>query len=105
MKRKMPNPNKDERIHLRISESIKEDSLAVAGLRGLNLSSLIHTLLVEAVNKEKAERPALLADEVKKVKEQAHRVRMKVPVTRAANVAEREKESSQRRSRKTARKR
>jgi hypothetical protein len=105
MKKKMPNPNKDERIHLRIQESIKNDALAVANLRGLQLSSLIHNLLVEAINKEKADRPALLADEVKKVREQGIRVKMKVPVTRAANVTERVQKDPLTRSRRKARKR
>lgn len=105
MKKKMPPPNKDDRIHLRIQESIKDDALAVANLRGLKLSSLIHNLLSEAINKEKTERPALLADEVKKIKEQGSRTRAKVPVTRPANVIDRGKKEPPLSRKRIARKR
>lgn len=106
MRKKMPPPNKDDRIHLRIQESIKDDALAVANLRGLKLSSLIHNLLVEAINKEKSDRPALLADEVKRIIEQGGRIKRKVPVTRQANVVDRGKpEIPHKRKQKLARKR
>ena len=102
----MPPPNKDDRIHLRIQESIKDDALAVANLRGLKLSGLIHTLLVEAINKERTERPALLADEIKKIIEHGGRIKRRVPVTRQANVVDRGKtEVPHKRKAKLARKR
>lgn len=90
----MPSLNKEERIHIRIQESVKDDALAVASLRGLNLSNLISNLLVEAVNKEKMERPELLTDAIRKLKKQAETT-IRVPVTHPANVAERTRAKSE----------
>lgn len=97
---------KGDRIHLRIEESIKDEAEAVAILRGLKLSSLVHNLLVEAVNKEKAERPALLSDALRKIKEPERKTR--VLTTTPANVADAGKPQPARtlaRQRKVSRKR
>ena len=79
-------PTKDDRVHLRIEESIKDEAKAVARLQGLNLSSLVNHLLAEAINKEKSERPDLLADALRKIKEPERKVR--VPTTTPANIAD-----------------
>lgn len=79
-------PTKDDRVHLRIEETVKDEAEAVALLRGLKLSSLVHNLLVEAINKERSERPALFVDALSKIREPERKAR--VQITTPANVAD-----------------
>lgn len=44
---------KEDRVHIRIREDLKEDLRVVAELRGLKMSQLLHTLIVKAIQEEK----------------------------------------------------
>ena len=85
----MPNQAKGERLPLRIDKDLKDDANAVARLRGHgSLSDLVRTLLKEAINKEKRERPDFLKEEIEKLK-LPEEVKRPVPVRSPANITER----------------
>jgi hypothetical protein len=49
---------KDDRMHIRVSPSVKHDFQIVAKLRGLKPSSLMHSLMVNAIREERDRSPA-----------------------------------------------
>jgi uncharacterized protein (DUF1778 family) len=53
------NRTKDDQINFRISPEIKRDLRITAEARGLSVSSLIHSLIVQAIREERATYPHL----------------------------------------------
>ena len=49
--------NKDERVEIRIKAGIKNDLKVIAEMRGLTPSSVIHSLIVKAINEDKMQFP------------------------------------------------
>lgn len=81
---------KDERVHIRIDDDLKERAIAVARLRGVGtLTALITSLLKEAINQETQTRIELFTDELKKVRSTSSGIKRPVPVGSPANVADR----------------
>lgn len=63
----MASSTKGDRVNMRIDSDVKEDALAAAFLRGLNLTAWINSLLVKEINDDKQNRPELFADAKRKV--------------------------------------
>jgi hypothetical protein len=53
---------KDDRIYIRITTQIKEDFEKVAEYQGLKSASLLHSLIVKAINDAKREYPEIFKD-------------------------------------------
>ena len=83
----MPSESGDERLPVRIDKDMKWEARGVAALRGLKLSGLVKTLLKEAINYEKENRPEMLAEEILKLK--SAKIKRPVAVRSPANVPDR----------------
>ena len=57
--------NKNDRIYIRITTEIKEQFEKVAEYQGLKSATLLHTLIVKAINDAKKKTPEIFQDAAK----------------------------------------
>ena len=58
---------KNDRIYIRITTQLKEEFEKVAEHRGLKPATLLHSLIVKAINETKKENPNLFKNSIDKV--------------------------------------
>lgn len=49
--------NRDDQLHIRLKPDVKEDLKILADLRGLTMSGLVHSLVVQTIRAEKSQFP------------------------------------------------
>jgi len=90
---------KDDRIYIRITTQVKEDFEKVAEYQGLKSASLLHSLIVGAINDAKRNTPELFKDSAETSDKQEIPV-MTLEEAKADNKRKQEKDNKVKKSRK-----